>query len=157
MALINSELYEALEAHRKGHRVDIASTAFGIVEGSKVPEAMDTDIWRQNFEFSIKDTYEDELADAVIRILDYTGGFGIKLTTDLSDMRLMLPENFGEAILQINNNINYAFYQKEDSRWSYILADIVDLAQYGKFDILFHTNAKLRYNRTRAHKHGKSY
>jgi len=50
LMLVVSELGEAIEAHRRGH--------FGIGR---------------------KDTFEDEIADSVIRLFDLSGGLGIDL------------------------------------------------------------------------------
>lgn len=63
LMLIVSEIGEACEAHRKGRKADL--------------EAYDS--MNASFAESIKDTFEDELADAVIRILDYCGGTGIDI------------------------------------------------------------------------------
>ena len=61
-----SELSEALEADRKGRVANLDKFDKGIAHG---------DI----FETYIKDTFEDELADTVIRILDLCGARGIDL------------------------------------------------------------------------------
>lgn len=159
VALINSELYEALEAHRKGRRVDTTSIAFGIIEGSRVLVGMNDAIWKENFDLSIKDTYEDELADAVIRILDYTGGFGIELTSDIqiADTAHGVSSNVGEAILSINQEILAAYLGRMPGIWSFVIATICELALREKINLHFHIEAKLKYNTMRAHKHGKSY
>jgi NTP pyrophosphatase (non-canonical NTP hydrolase) len=85
LMLVTSELGEAMEAHRKGRFANwsgVKQEGFG-------------------FEQSIKDTFEDEIADAIIRLLDMCGGLSI--------------------------------------------------------DIERHINAKLQYNQSRPHLHGKKY
>ena len=67
LMLIVSEIGEAMEAHRKNR--------FAI--RSKIDPKKDMEPVK--FEHLIKDTFEDELADAVIRILDMAGGLGIDL------------------------------------------------------------------------------
>lgn len=89
LMLIVSELSEALEAYRVGRRFD-----------RKNIEALTSDD-PAVFKACIKDTFEDELADATIRILDLAGYLGINL----------------EA----------------------------------------HILAKMKYNESRPHKHGKNY
>lgn len=64
LMLIVSEIGEAMEAHRKNR--------FAVQEHSM-------DLSPTKFEHLIKDTFEDELADAVIRILDMAGGLDIDL------------------------------------------------------------------------------
>ena len=63
--LVTSELGEAMEAHRKGNFTP------DLFKGSShTPSA---------FKEHIKDTFEDEIADAVIRLLDLSAGLGIDL------------------------------------------------------------------------------
>lgn len=71
LMLIVSEISEALEAHRKDKRFtdDIGAINGWILKGDFVT----------HFEIACKDTFEDELADAVIRILDLAGGLNIDL------------------------------------------------------------------------------
>ena len=66
LMLIVSELAEAMEADRNGRIANIGKFHKGI--------ALD-DI----FEASIKDTFEDEMADTIIRILDLCAAKGIDI------------------------------------------------------------------------------
>lgn len=88
LMLVVSELGEALEAHRKGK---FANTAYfesrkAELEGS-IPATLSNDEYAAEynriaanlFELHIKDSFEDELADAVIRILDTAASLGIDL------------------------------------------------------------------------------
>ncbi len=68
LMLVTSELGEALEADRKGNRVlqkDLQSVSEEFDEG--------------RFKELIKDTVEDEVADAVIRLFDMCGALNIDL------------------------------------------------------------------------------
>jgi len=92
LMLITSELAEALEADR--HRISADVDSFQKELATGVP-------FKDSFKANIKDSYEDEIADAMIRLLDHCGYRGI--------------------------------------------------------DIDFHIKEKLKYNETRAHRHGKKY
>ena len=65
LMLVVSELGEALEAHRSGRMVS--------------PEIVGTGMSIEEFRADVKDTFEDEIADAVIRLLDLCGGMGINI------------------------------------------------------------------------------
>jgi NTP pyrophosphatase (non-canonical NTP hydrolase) len=65
LMLVTSELGEAMEAHRKGNFTP------DLLKGSNHTQ--------KAFKENIKDTFEDEIADAVIRLLDLSAGLGIDL------------------------------------------------------------------------------
>jgi len=98
LMLVTSELSEALEAHRSdkwANRIQYR------LEASEAPAFHEKAIAKQAFEKHIKNTVEDEIADAVIRLLDLATGLDI--------------------------------------------------------DLEWHIIAKLQYNKSREHKHGKAY
>ena len=73
LMLIVSELCEALEAHRSSRKALVELFDAKAIDRT---EAAD---YQADFEQCIKDTFEDEIADTVIRILDMCEGFGIDL------------------------------------------------------------------------------
>lgn len=64
LALIHSEVSEALEADRKDKYVDVNISIAG------VNTIEDDGLFKERFEESLKDTFEDELADVLIRVMD---------------------------------------------------------------------------------------
>lgn len=68
LMLITSELSEALEADRHNLRANRLSFEEDLANGMPFKEA---------FKKNIKDSYEDEIADAIIRLLDHCGFKGI--------------------------------------------------------------------------------
>ena len=73
LMLIVSELGEALDAHRADKKADVEAFDARAIDRTE-PEDYQID-----FQQCIKDTFEDEIADTVIRILDMCEGFGIDL------------------------------------------------------------------------------
>ena len=73
IALIHSELSEALEADRTEN--SCCDESRGIV-GNIDPS---NESWKKQFESEVKNTVEDELADVIIRVLDICGEIGIDI------------------------------------------------------------------------------
>jgi len=68
LMLIISELGEAVEAHRRGKRAN----------KDECIRDLTTLGFSESFKKNVKDTLEDELADTVIRLLDYSGKYAVK-------------------------------------------------------------------------------
>jgi hypothetical protein len=172
VALINSELYESLEAHRKGRTFSLEEVDFRNYDyaNDHIKELSDALFW-DFMEKHVKDTFQDELADTAIRILDYTGGFDIRLvpTTEIPFEFLEPPSkgSYGASILSANNYIISAYRQELVSvnvlgsmisySWSAALLYILYLADLYNINLYHHIIWKLRYNALRPHKHGKKY
>ncbi len=69
LALIHSEVSEALEADREGRYLNNPYTKRGNISASGFNDFVDKEFKRE-FELYIKDTFEDEMADIIIRVLD---------------------------------------------------------------------------------------
>jgi NTP pyrophosphatase (non-canonical NTP hydrolase) len=90
LMLVTSELAEALEADREGrwyvtpgNEVQRSmNRAFDVDKLRK--EGFSTKPERLSFEAHMKDTFEDEIADAIIRLLDLCAGFGIDIDLHLN-------------------------------------------------------------------------
>ena len=78
LMLVVTELAEAMEVHRKTGDIRLSETTKLIVENT--PDDMFPDVFKSN----AKDTFGDEIADALIRIFDLAGGFGIDLDFHVS-------------------------------------------------------------------------
>ena len=70
LMLVVSELGEAMEAHRKGLMTTNEDWLLYAATG--------------DFKSTIKDKFEDEIADAIIRLLDMAAGLGIDLEAHIS-------------------------------------------------------------------------
>ncbi len=71
LMLVVSELGEALEAHRTDN--------FANVEGYKNATSCQSEFEFFAFRNNLKDTFEDEIADSIIRLLDMCGGLNIDI------------------------------------------------------------------------------
>ena len=73
LMLIVSELGEALDAHRADKQADVEAFDARSIDRTEPAD------YQADFQQCIKDTFEDEIADTVIRIFDMCEGFGIDL------------------------------------------------------------------------------
>jgi hypothetical protein len=72
--LIVSEIAEAVEAHREGR-----TTEHGDVDQACKMSDMEMASFPEFFRRNVKDTVEDEIADAIIRLLDLSGYMNIDI------------------------------------------------------------------------------
>lgn len=81
LMLIVSEVSEAMEADRKDVRFpkEYLGRDFETTKAF-LPAHSDVDSFAMDFEISTKDTFEDELADAAIRIFDLAYEMGIDIS-----------------------------------------------------------------------------
>lgn len=150
LCLVISELMEAVEAHRKGRRVRINEReTYELIQRKK--------FYMYAFDNYIKGSVEEELADAVIRLLDLAGLRNIELENDCLDdevleeySHIFIGKTFTESIFNITKNLI-------DRDISYSLIKIFGLAKHLNIDLLWHIEQKQRYNELRENKHGKRY
>jgi len=74
LMLIVTELSEALESHRKTGTIKHLD-----VMVKKAMNEMEEDEFKEHFAIMVKDSFEDEMADSIIRILDLCGGLDIDI------------------------------------------------------------------------------
>jgi len=85
LCLVHSEVSEALEADRKGlyYPKEVTEFNVGMMVMSKFSNsneyAVEDSDFKSQFEKSTKDTFEDELADIMIRVMDLAKFKGINL------------------------------------------------------------------------------
>jgi NTP pyrophosphatase (non-canonical NTP hydrolase) len=88
LMLCVSELSEALEAHRKQHySVPLHNLQSRLSEIKKSMPKEDLDyektVYKAAFELHVKNSFEDEIADTVIRLFDLCAGFNIDLVSHI--------------------------------------------------------------------------
>lgn len=95
LALVHSEISEALEAHRK----DKFFNKDGILSIGEILNFSSDDRFKNSFEHTTKDSFEDEIADSIIRLLDLAAYKGIDINNHvLAKMRYnsMRPYKHGK-------------------------------------------------------------
>lgn len=161
LMLIVSECGEALEAHRKGKFAVLTAldlTHPGVAEQNEA------------FKLYVKDTFEDELADIVIRLADLCGGFDVENIRWSDERRFEIREyanttNVGEALLGLTEDIiviGHNLKSTRSLRSEDLLRNVDRVLQgcwnlAGKSDLWKHIELKMAYNKTRGYKHGKAY
>ncbi|WP_101690737.1 hypothetical protein [Dysgonomonas massiliensis] len=167
LMLVITELSEAVEADRKNKRAKLERYNRKQESRNPLSDLPRTRAFQADFEQTIKDTVEDELADAVIRLLDLAGLREMPIQYELNigeDKKLSYKEKrfeFAEIIFNITSCIF-------ESRWKMnklLLFDIISsviraidaYCVLNSIDLWQHVELKLKYNATRPHKHGKKY
>ncbi len=153
LCLVISELMEAVEADRKGMHANRANFEYYMKQRKR-----DDGEFMYAFKQDIKDSVEDELADACIRMLDLAGLRGYDLdsfdyegsdTEDYSDM------TFTESMFRICVYVTDNLYRDEPF---ILLNEIFAFCRDRNIDIFWHIEQKIKYNELRPYKHGdKSY
>lgn len=153
LCLVISELMEAVEADRSEKH-----TNRDIFEYYMKQRRRDDEEFMYAFKHDIKDSVEDELADACIRMLDLAGLRGYDLdsfdyegsdTEDYSDM------TFTESMFRICVYVTDNFYRDEPF---ILLNEIFAFCRDRNIDIFWHIKQKMKYNELRPYKHGdKNY
>ena len=158
--LVACELAEAVEADRVGRRADRKTYNFLLQEYGEELE-------KHLFEMHIKDTLEDELADAVIRLMDYMGMKGYSMQTGFISKNAIKTtlentflsdewenmKTFAERLFAtVLANLSTAVHIPESTIFS-----IFCIAELYGIDLMWHIKEKMVYNKHREYKHGKTY
>jgi NTP pyrophosphatase (non-canonical NTP hydrolase) len=83
LMLVVSELSEGLEALRKEHKSNPDTVSSLYNSYLEEPYPMDAETFKTEFQNHVKNSFEDEIADTVIRLFDLCGGLGIDLETHI--------------------------------------------------------------------------
>ncbi len=172
IALIGGELLgEALEAHRCENFADwdVYENDYEIELEDYIQPVSDKiklELQNKNFESYVKDYFEDEMADTLLRLLDLSGYLGIK-SLSLYETTREIAETVPEEILNLSTycvsmhqTIKSNLIDETGQLKKSIERMFVDVHRFClklNIDIDKHISFKMAYNRTRPHKHGKNY
>ena len=160
LMLVVSELSEAVEADRLGKWAKLDHDTIDTlqrIEGAP---------YAQEFLRLVKDTVEDEIADAVIRLLDLLGCLlkGVDLTQEELNMVPAAYDNdtppnmLTDALFVVVSGSIYGISKYKE--FISVLSPIKSLEQlcdHLGIDLMTHIDLKIKYNATRPALHGKKY
>lgn len=163
LCLIISELMEAVEADRNDNwnRIAKVEQFKKRLEISCICQGLDPEISKERgyevtYNACIKGSIDEELADAVIRLLDLAGLRNLNLNRFALVNVVSKKKTFTENIYSIIKDItNYKYTLEELVNYAitqvFVLSDILDI------DLLWHIEQKMKYNELREKMHGKKY
>lgn len=158
LMLVITEVSEMVEADRKGKRAQ--SAMFKRECSTPQPNENKKKHWLFCFDTFVKDSFEDEMADACIRLFDLSGllGFEYKYHEDSNENYLRqykeasVTEKAFALCLILTRNMATIEWRIENA-----LFYLVSWAKAEGIDLEWHIAQKMKYNKQRARLHGKKY
>ena len=168
LCLVISELMEAVEADRKG--ITSCDVRFNkdmeyLIREFKIYGESYDKAFIEIFNRCIKDSVENELADACIRLLDLAGlrnvDFGEVDVDELKCSEGFFDWTFTESIYSIVSDMTNQGYIETHSFESHLRVSLMVVMSFcvkKNIDIFWHIDQKMKYNELRSYKHGgKAY
>ena len=158
LMLVITEIAEAVQADRKDKHADVAK--FKEYQGYYKTFISSEEIrairFREDFEAYIKNTVEDELADVVIRCLDFAGLRGIDLAHALDSVDELSMSTFDEWTFT-ETTYDMCFPLVTGNAYAAVISTIEYVFHYCKakgIGIEWFVGQKMKYNRLRGYRHG---
>lgn len=160
LMLAFGELHEAIEADRIGKWAKLTPEQIEELRG------LEGAAYSQAFLWMVKDTVEDELADAVIRLLDLLGCFldGRELQArQVNRVNSVYGEDgithiLTDALIPIVATLCEADADCDTTTGIlYAIKSLEHLCDHLGIDLMTHIELKMKYNATRPALHGKKY
>ena len=160
VSLCHSELSEALEEYRRGRPMAYVLRLFDEESTGGLQDYYEEDMdkWLPDEK---PEGVATELADCVIRILDWCGKEDVDLEHFLERFAdeeefVLIPENFGDALAEMHCDLSmaygYGMYRQEFI--ARVVGDIFDWAEANHVDMERILLMKHTYNKGRPYRHG---
>lgn len=146
LMLIITEISEAVEADRCNKHANFELF-------NSVSYEQSDDDYRYRFEKYIKNTFEDEIADVIIRLLDYMGWIGISYNVSCPSVKINADIDFYEIAFDWTQWIGYSSLIGSFDP-SMLLTEIFDYCRLAQIPIHKYVGLKMKYNRVRPRMHG---
>ena len=144
LMLVITELAEAVQAYRKNKFADRNEYEKLVKERGCAEDTA--------FLLSVKDTFEDEMADACIRLMDLTGRFDVELPTDIKIIRTE-----GEDITVTLFKAIFFMHNALCRDAGALVMYLIRLSEALGIDIEWHIRQKMAYNKSRPYLHGNKF
>lgn len=159
LGLVMSEMGEAINADQKGLRANVVRFVEDMELGNP---------FKESFEAHIKDSLEDELADAVIRLFDFAGLRGYELNIASIDLVFLryrmlefwdykLPGTLVRLIAMLADASNEDELQQYVGTVIYVLSYFFKKITGRDYDLWWFVEQKMQYNELRPELNGKKY
>ncbi len=156
--LVITELSEAVDADRHGRHAD--RDAY-IEQCDKIRKESKNGIsdylkFKKAFDVYVKDSVEDELADACIRIMDMMGHYEMA-SANISDNAFMACTD--KPLCEFCFRVTEALLAHLGEKYALLKAldMIIAYAKRNKIDLMWHIRKKMEYNASRPMLNGKKY
>lgn len=155
MMLVVTEISEAVNADRISNYAD----RLMFEKNFETPNINPEYHWTSCYEVFIKDTVEDELADAAIRLLDMAGlhSFDIDSTEFTEDNMMKLANHSFTGKTFTEQLYLFIHLIPSGANLGVFLYMLFAIACHNGIDLLWHIEQKMKYNETRPYRHGKNY
>jgi len=150
---IVSEIGEAYEEFRIGNTAKSKGLGFTIGE---IAEKFDATAFKQYFIIHYLGTFEDELADIIIRLYNFASHYEIEVV--LEDITLSEIDSWNKIFCSLVLLVcDLSLTDPKYSQLSFIVNFLVFYCKKNNIDIESHIKAKTLYNEGREELHGKLY
>lgn len=152
LMLIITEVAEAVNADRKGKCADKDKFLASLKSDD------DGEMFSMLFNQYVKDTFEDELSDIIIRCMDlgrmrFCSFDGVNEEVERLSVSVDRIPSFPVLAYYICQDITFPSYDLED-RLQNVVIQVLSYCRLRNIDIASFVDLKMRYNEMRSYKHG---